>query len=200
MSLRIKSVGVLAFVALCSTAQADLLPLILQPSPDISSGFINTSYSAATDQFTAVGWTSAYFDGTTLNSMSVVGMFTLTATIDEFGVATAGTLTLEGEVSGFGPSLLTADLLLSGANFGWSADGLTFEFMFDVTGGEMAAIFGDIVGVILSPSSSGFAGFGSDFSHSGFGGVADVAPPIPAPATIVLLIGAACGIQRRRRR
>ena len=91
--------------------------------------------------------------------------------------------------------MLTGNLTEFGAGTG---DPL--EFLFDVTGGDAAALMGPAVGVVLS-----FSGFGgnllSDFSTS-FTSVADtfsVPTAVPAPAALTLLVIGLVGILLQRR-
>ena len=144
-------------------------------------------------------------DGVTAINISG-GTFDIVATITEVGAATAGSLTIQGGVSGFGPTLLTANLV----DFGYfDGGGDLFEFLFTVTGGDLAtqALYGDpgaVVGVIINANGSSFAGsFGQSFDNNGgfpgFGfGSSDTAP-IPAPGTLLVML-AAGGLRARRRR
>ena len=101
------SIGFLAGIAiLASTAQADLLNLWPQ-NPDITSSFITVSYNSGTDQFNANGTATQLVDE--LNNVYNItgGSFALNATIDGTGAASAGSLSIGGNVNGDGPSLLT---------------------------------------------------------------------------------------------
>lgn len=194
--------------ALCGTARGDLLNLTFLPEPDFMASFIDVTYDAASDAFLASGFTSQ-LNGTDLDATD--GLFSISATIDGSGVlGTGGTLSIGGAIGGAGPSLLTGDL----TDFGFRPipGGDPFEFLFDVTGGDLAGLFGGIGaqgGIILSA----FGGFDGSFASSfdnlmdfGFGsmagtglGVADVAL-IPEPASIMLGMigmGMIAGVRRR---
>ncbi len=74
--------------------------------------------------------------------------------------------------------------------FGFDGSNDPLEFLFGVTGGSMAGLFGSVGGVILS--DTGFPGnsFSSNFSNTGLG-LSDTGtptPPVPEPATLALLL------------
>lgn len=192
-------------------AMAAPLNLDLQNTPDILSQFIDVTYSAESDALRAEGFaltidTMGGGPGTATPINN--GTFAINATVDAEGFATGGTLEIRGVVAGRGgPS----NLLLSGnlVAFGFveGVRGLnpdTLEFLFDVTGGSLADLFGAQAGVILG--ASGFTGsFVNDWNNnSGIPGlgaaVADTAPPVPAPFGVsVGLAGLALAATRRRR-
>lgn len=215
---------------LASTAEASLLGLTLEDSPEVSSGFINVSYSASTDEFLASGfslslvtqglWTPIFPDP--------IGNFNISATIDELGTASSGSLSIAGSLLGAGPKLLTGTL----RDFGFLGDGGDlFEFLFTIDDGTLAVpglfgVPGSLIGVILDANGSDFNGsFTTDFTNSlsrrshghkhgrrhgrkhghehdqlhGHGfGVARTAP-IPEPATLVLLLTGALAWRGGRR-
>jgi len=197
---------------LATTTQAALLNLTLADFPDIVSGFIDISYDASTDastgMFIASGFAFQLKDGSGIESIDS-GIFNLVATIDSSGTLLAGgTLTIGGTIAGLGftsGTLLTGDLTAFGFPDG---GGDPLEFLFDVTGGDAAGLYGSTAGIIL-----GFSGFGGDFTTdfdnldgtmAGTGyGVADTAPiATPVPAALWLFgSGLLClaGMTRRRR-
>lgn len=195
---------VATFVALLigGAAQAALLNLDLL-LPDVESGFIDVQYDADSDLFTASGFALTLdFDGEPPPDENIIdGLFSLSLFLDENGeiLPAGGTITISGSVLDLGPELLTGNI----TEFGFmdSPGGEIFEFVFDVTGGDLAPQFGPLGGVILDAVDSGFGGtFDTSFANSGFSGVADTAP-IPEPATsLLLLIGAAVCQARRRSR
>lgn len=207
--MRIRTVllgmGLLAALA-ARSAQAAPLGLTLIDKPDIVSAFIDVTYDATSDTLTASGFALAI--DVPPPTPIVGGTFDLLATIDDTGALISGSLTVGGAVLGGGPMLLTGVL----NSFGFpSGPGDPFEFLFNVTGGDLAGLFGGIGslnGVILS--GTGFPGdFTGDFDNliagiPGTGtGMADIAP-VPEPATITLfLLGAitllAGGHWRRRK-
>ncbi|HRP62133.1 MAG TPA: hypothetical protein PK400_02445 [Phycisphaerales bacterium] len=202
MSQRMNMVWAAVAASACTAVtQGSLLNLTLEPSPDITSGFIDVTYNAGTQQFAATGFALSMFDG--VNNAITNGGFAITATIDNSGNALGGLLAITGNVGGFGMNLLTGNLQAFGFMPG---GGDLFEFVFEVTGGDLAPAYGGVgslFGVILNAVGSTFNGnWGQSFNNNGgipgFGfGVSDTAP-IPAPAALPLL--AAIGLIARRRR
>jgi hypothetical protein len=165
----------------------------------------------------ANGYTLTYYDGDTQWDMDSYepNSFLIEATVDESGNATSGTLTLIGNVQGYGPTLLTADLIA----FGWAffdtlnpdSDAAMFDWHFQVTGGSLAGLYGGTgatVGTILSlVSVAGSVSqtlFTTDFNNNGGlpgwgSAVADTAP-LPEPATLALLTLGSLALCRRRRK
>lgn len=201
-----------ALFATAVPAAAAPIGLTLVNSPDITSGFIDISYNTASGLLQADGFALEMFDDT--NGINAInnGLFNLDATIDGSGTLINGTLTITGEVVGFGSAnpLLTADL----TDFGFqdAPGGELFEFMFTVTGGDLAtpAFFGNLGdgtgGLILSIGDpNAFDGtFDTDFNNNfgipGFGsGVSDVGL-VPEPGTLALMLVSGLFVRRRRRR
>jgi hypothetical protein len=202
---------------LVGNAYADLTSLTLQPSPDIASFGIDVAYNASSHTFAANGIATCIGIGSpddpiVFNENSLtMGTFLISATVDNAGVASSGSLTIGGEVLGYG----STGPLLTGNNLSFfnsfftgtqnpSSDVSIYEFLFDVSGGEMAGLFGGSgakVGVILSwVSTAGdvaqnqfTANFDNLNGHTfgeGWGtAMSDVAQPIPEPATLLLGIG-----------
>lgn len=139
----------------------------------------------------------SYDDGIGAAEGIAGGSFTLNAVIDETGDASSGSLSIGGTVDVFGPSLLDGVLV----DFGFiDAGGMILEFLFSVTGGDLADEYGGInaeFGVILDTRDLGYSGdWTKDFLLNG--GVADTAA-IPAPAGLALLgLAGLCGRRRRR--
>jgi hypothetical protein len=195
-------------MAVTSAARAELLNLNLLV-PDIESGFIDVMYDASGDMFSATGFALAIdYDGIAPPDYNINnGSFDLSASIDDFGSASSGSLAIGGDIPGLGVmgSLLTGSL----TDFGFqTGGGDLFEFLFTVTGGQLAGDFGGLgatVGVILNADGSTFTGdwtldFNNNGGNPGFGlGVADTAF-IPAPAGLAVLLGAGFCAGRRRRR
>ncbi len=199
-------VGCLLSVAAQTPSSAGLLNLELLDSPDIFSAFLDVSYDASDQQFSAVGFAFTIDDGLGPQININNGSFELLASVTNAGLATDGTLALGGEVLGFGSfnPLLTGELV----DFGWrDGGGDLFEFLFTVTGGDLATTEyygepGAVLGVILTAEfgSGGFTGsFSEDFANGGTG-LSNTAP-IPEPATIwlgVISLGAVAGFKRPR--
>lgn len=196
-----------AFLMLGTTAQAAPLNLTLNNVPDIISSFIDVTYTASTDSFSASGFALELDDdGIGLPEAIAGGTFNLSANINASGVLSGGSLTIGGTVASLGfnsGTLLTGDLTAFGFP---GAGGDPLEFLFDITGGDAAGLYGSLPGGIIL-SDAGFTGdFTNDFDNliggvTGTGiGVSDVAP-VPLPAAVWLfgsgLLGLA-GIGRRR--
>jgi len=206
-STRVRLVGLAATTAMMIAvpAQADVLDLDLLDFPDVASSFIDVTYDADADAFAAVGFATSFDDGSGPASPISMGSFNLFATIDDAGVLGGGSIEIGGSVDGFGPTLLTGDL----TDFGFMpGGGQILEFTFNLTGGELAGLYGGVgstIGVILDIDSGTYSGdFGMSFDNlaggvpgTGFG-VADVAPVVPAPATLALFAGLATAGRRRR--
>ena len=183
-------------------AHAALLNLQLQPTPDIYSGFITLDYNAGTDWLSAQGYAFSLNDGS--GSYTIAGgTFDLTATIDDFGGLSSGALSIGGDVNNFGPTLLTGDMI----DFGFMdpPGGDLFEFLFTVTGGDLATMYGGMgsqFGVVLGAMGAGFDGtFTNNFANNGQG-VADAAPIVPGPSALIALaagLGLTASTSRRRR-
>ncbi len=177
------------------SVQAGPINLLLADHPDIMSAFMDVVYDAGTDQLVASGFALTFDDGSG-PAMGIAGGTTdIIATIDALGTLGGGTVTVNGTVTSLGfnsGTLLTGDL----TQLGFATNGTdVLEFVFDVTGGDAAALYGNSpAGIILS--FGGFSGsFGSSFDNlfSGMAGTgfatSDIAPVIPAPGAFTL-----CGI------
>ena len=191
-------------------AQSAPLDLVMVP-PNIFSGFIDVAYDAGTDTLTASGFALEYDDGIGPVAPIADGTFGLTATIDDGGILSGGTIAIGGTINAMGfisGTLLTGDITA----LGYPGNGSdVLEFLFDVTGGDAADAFGPIGATILS--GTGFGGsFAAAFDNLIFGlpgtggGVADTADPpkIPEPGSTGLLmvtgLGMAMLLAARRRR
>jgi PEP-CTERM motif len=205
-----------ALILLGGNVQAGFLELNLQPAPDIAVFNIDFTYNASSHALSANGMATCISIGDPENDPIVfdesslqMGTFLLSATVDNAGAASSGSFTLGGKVLGYGSTgpLLTANNLSYFNSFftdtqNPSSDVADFEFLFNVTGGEMADMFGGPgakVGIILTwVSAAGDAAqnqFTANFDNlhghtfgEGWGtAMADVGQPIPEPATMALL-------------
>jgi hypothetical protein len=216
-----------SLVLLIGNARADITSLTLQPTPDIASFSIDIAYNAASHTFAANGMATCIAIGSPDDpivfdeSSLTMGTFLISATVNNAGVASSGSLTIGGKVLGYGSTgpLLTANNLSFFNSFFTDTlnpdmDVAMFEFLFDVSGGEMADMFGGAgakVGVIIGYTGVGpdvtqnqfTANFDDLFGHTfgeGWGtSCADVAQPIPEPATLFLLAAGAAAVLRRRK-
>jgi len=188
------------------TATASPLSLTLLQAPDIISGFLDISYDAATDTLSVSGFALEIDDdgvgpAETING----GSFDLSASIDASGALSGGSVSIGGTIPSLGYSggtLLTGTLTAFGFP---DLGGDPLELLFDVTGGELAALYGaGSVGIIL-----GDTGFGGSFANSfdnliagmaGTGtGVSNTAP-LPEPTTGALLTQGLVGLAWSGRR
>ena len=169
-----------------SQAQAAPLNLTLLDTPDIFSSFIDVNYVAATDAFTASGFAMTLDDDGSVPPEDIAGgSFDLSASINDTGLLASGTLAIGGTVAALGfnsGTLLTGNLTAFGFPGG---GGDPLEFLFSVTGGDAAGLYGGVgsTGGVLLTGGTGFTGdFTADFRGAGTA-VADVAPiPLPAAA------------------
>lgn len=205
----ISSIGhaviILLAILFVNPAQAAFLNLFLEDFPDILSSFIDVSYNEVTRQFVSRGDALEFDDDGSLPPEDIAdGTFDLTASIDNTGNLSGlgGTLTIGGTVPTLG---FKSGTLLTGAltAFGFpSAGGDPLEFLFDVTGGDAAGLYGAEGGVILT--QTGFGGiFAVEFSGTGLGQSDTGVQSIPEPSAVLLLAGGLAGIAgcaRRRRK
>jgi hypothetical protein len=118
----------------------------------------------------------------------VGGSFDINANINFNAQTASGTLSIGGTIAGLGfnsGTLLTGTFnsALASQTFG-AGPGDPLEFLFTVTGGDAAALYGGVgstAGVILS--QSGYTGsFAGNFSSAPFGALADTFQSQPGPA------------------
>ena len=182
-------------------ARAIPLDLNLSDSPQIATFSINVNYRAKQDRFTADG-TPLEFDDDGIGAPEIIsnGIYNITATIDQLGNASGGSLTIDGTIASLGfnsGTLLTGNLTAFGFP---DAGGDPLEFLFDVTGGDAFSLFGPVVGIKLS--DSGFTGsFASNFKNNG-NGRNEASPPVPEPGTFLLMLtglGVLFGLRKRLR-
>lgn len=184
-------------------AQAALLNLTPSP-PDVFSSFIDISYDAGSDIFQADGFaTTLDDDGIGAAEGIAGGLFSLNATIDQSGSLSGGTIAIAGTVANLG---FTSGTLLTGnlTDIGFAdTGGDPLEFLFSITGGDLAGLYGGTGGVILSNTS--FTSWLNSFQNAPFAGVSDTfaVSPIPVPAAVWLFGSALLGLAgygRRSRR
>ena len=182
--MRIQQIGlktlapmvVCQMVLVAGLAQAASLNLTLQDTPDIVSGFIDVNYDAVTDAFTATGF-AFQIDAPPVEAI-VGGTFDLKATIDDNGNLLGGSLVIGGTVANLG---FNSGALLTGTLTAFGFPDLgdePLEFLFNVTGGDAAGLYGSTAGTVLT--QSGFNGsFDSDFRNVSAGNANTAAVPVP---------------------
>ncbi len=192
------------------SVQAELLDLVLFDFPDVFSAFIDVTYDSGLKEFEAKGFAMTFDDNGDPAKDITSGDFNITAAIDNAGKLSGGTLTILGDVLGFGPTLLTADIV----DFGFmdAPGGDLFNFLFITTGGDLAVPHfggvGSTIGVTLDADGSDFDGFFTgDFDNlvngvpgtgTGFG---DTGVQVPAPGAVLLgMLGLSLAAAQRRRR
>ena len=194
----------LVLVLAVGAAQATPLDITLQPFPDIYSAFIDVTYTVGgPDNFRASGFAFELDDDGVGPWLAIdSGTFDIIATITGTGAFTDGSLIIGGTQGSNGSPLLAGALTAFGFP---NAGGDPLEFLFSVTGGSLAGLYGGlgaITGVILTDT-----GFGGSFTEAfdnlhSWAAVADTAPDparIPEPSTILLVLAGASTAYLRKR-
>lgn len=217
--LKPRLVQLLSSFAICSclvaqSASAAIVPLVPgalgQGFPDVTVSMLNVSYDAGTDLLhagaAAGGILTIDQDGVLPTPDHIIFNSTFDAflTINDAGVASAGTLSLSGNYdSPGGPAVSLGSVNLTG--FGYDPSTGIFSFLFDGTAGTLPG-FGSVIGMNLAGNFpvSNPGGFGSDFNNLGqIGGLgtADVFVPVPEPSSMIVwsLCSAVVGLARRHR-
>lgn len=177
-------------------------------TPNLFSAPLTIQYTASSGLFTVSASTSAYHtqggDSLPVTDASSwgVGTFDLSANIATNGNLLSGTVTIEGAVydqSYDEPPLISYGTLLQGnlTAFGYQTNGVDqFDFLFNVTGGELADVYGSVGGIYLNTEEkTSFAGnFLTDFSTSGSQGDADTKMVIPEPEPQLLVVLSVLGL------
>jgi hypothetical protein len=179
-----------------SPARGSSLNLVLE-NPDISALSLTASYDASsgsTGTLTVTGWpTSFNITGTDTPDYPYIdnGQYDLTAQITKTGQPISGTLDIGGTI----PGLASSGTLLTGqlSQFGFESPpgGDIFEFLFNITGGDLASYYHGQAGIILTANGSGFDGsFTTNFATAASQAIADNFAPgaVPEPTTAILLL------------
>ena len=208
--------AIIALLTLLGSVQADI---VTQPTPDIASFSIDFTYNASSHILAASGMAVCISVGDPESPDNPIvfdedsllnGTFLLSAIVDNAGVASSGSLIMGGKVLGYGETgpLLTANNISYFNSFFTTTlnpnrDFAMFEFVFDITGGEMADMFGGLgaqvyidltwvqpaAGVAQSQFTGNFDNLvGVNYFGEGTGNaMADTVPVIPEPITVLLL-------------
>ena len=192
-------------ICLAATAAQAALLNLTKTTPDITAASVNVNYVAATSMFTATGFSSAYdLDGISPPDFSISAggvpsqQFLISMTVNNAtGALVSGTVAVNGTIPALGAnsgSLLTGTL----TNFGFMnpPGGTLFEFLFNVTGGDLLPAFGPLHtgGIILNATQNGGTPFTGVFT-SNFFNTASTAPAlgtadaffVPEPGSLSLL-------------
>ncbi len=218
-------VFIFSMVALWANSQSKAatdLPYVTNGLPDLTGSYMGVDYIASNGAFVVdSGLTTDYrisngHGGVTDVGVTTEGSYILSATINNSGVLTGGTLTINGAVGGGSVvTLLTGNLTTgaAGTAFGYGDDGdQVFQFLFTVSGGSLESAFGGsgAAGGIVFTAGFGngdtpFTGsWASNFNTDGTdNGVIDSfslkTVPVPEPSSILLVAsGVLCMVARRR--
>ena len=179
--------GALVFGLLLASAPAQAFPsLNLAPgTPDIESSFINVDYvgNNAGGTLVASGFANVLTPPGSPTGNIAGGTFDINANANFNAQTASGTLNIGGTIAGLGfnsGTLLTGTFVsTAGSQTFGAGPGDPLEFLFTVTGGDAAGLYGGVgstVGVILS--QSGYAGsFAGNFSSAPFNALADTFVP-----------------------
>lgn len=182
-------------------------------TPEIESVFITVDYvgNNAGGLLMASGFAQAVTPPGSPSGIITGGTFDINANINFNAQVAIGTLNIGGTVAGLG---FNSGTLLTGTFSSMPADqmfgagpGDPLEFLFDITGGDAAGLYGGIgsqAGVNLS--QSGYAGsFAGNFTSGAFQALADTfalpnTVPEPVSATLGVMGLGVLGLVTRRRR
>jgi len=209
---KISKIFFLFFVAtflIAGSANAALIGIDRDTYPDIYSDTSgHYSYISATDEFkvNAYAQTIVYFDGGIANFIyngSYLAQFKVDHSGDFMsGIPDATDLVIRGSLTQNGPvvDLLTGEMF----NFGWNWDSdnkiIQFDYVFNITGGSLADLFGGVGnngGSFSYAEVPSFNGWEKDNSGSK---VKTDTFPTPEPGTLLLLGTGLAGLAFYRRR
>ena len=202
--MRVATRGVLLAamgLALAATAGAELLHVETGDSALDFEGAAGLAYDAGSDGFTIDAAVTSLKVGGDSRALPAGTALRIRLRISGAGVAAgggadqdleiAGTLDLDGD----GTAEYTSPLLTGTFHgFGYE-NGVPdkFDFRFQVTGGSMAGVFGDMIGVAAASANSTFTGrFDASFTGDAAGSLGSVAGA-PAGATDLLPAAGAAG-------
>ncbi len=195
-------------LVLFASTSAVAAPLNLNSvHPDIASANVSVTFDANSDVLSAAGLAVQFADGVSVAPHPTIsgGSFSLTASINDAGVASSASLSISGLVVG-GLFDGTSGLLLTGtlADFGAGNSGDPLEFLFELTGGALAGAFGGIgapIGTILNGTgASGSFAVSFDNLLAGPGtGTATADTFVPEPSSAMLVLFGCVGLSAFRR-
>lgn len=197
-------VCVCAIAGSSAVVAADPIGLVLEPSPDMSVFSTLVEYDSSLDLLSIA---STDLSGVVLfddsGSSPVVGFnpifdptVNISVAVDDLGIATGARLSITGSfIDGGRPeTLLTGDGII---DFGSSGASGVLEIVMGTTGGSLAGLYGDQIGIIAGTDGTFGGTFDRDFRTTA--GLADIGRPIPAPASLGVLGLGLLAAQRRRR-
>lgn len=209
----VKNVGlVVAFVLFMSSVSFGALLGLSAPTPpiaDVDSFLVGVTYTPGNPMSLMVSGLPASFTmSDSVHHTIVDGIWNIMASVDTSGVASGGSLEILGTCPDVGANSGT---LLVGTldKFGYMdpPGGELFEFVFKVTGGDLAPYYGAEADVQLHATGAGFDGtFDQGFSNIvDYGdfqlatGTADTFAPVPEPASAALVLLGIAALRIRRR-
>ncbi|WP_371375145.1 hypothetical protein [Thalassotalea aquiviva] len=182
-------------------AQAGVINSTLDQTPedpDIASSFINTTYVGDADSgtLTASGL-AVRLTNLGVGSSITDGSFNITADIMANAGTASGSLEIGGTIASLGfnsGNLLTGTLAMIGG------PSMNLNFLFEITGGDAAVLYGGIgafAGVIMSGSGfDGVSSFTGDFSGA-FATADTFAVPLPGTIGLMLIGLIALGTRKK---
>jgi hypothetical protein len=177
--------------------------------PDVDTSLVDATYNAGTDTFHVTnqdlfgnpdpGGGNGVFQYA-LSSITGgnvdTGTYDINAIIDENGVFTSGTVTLQGQIDGAGgvKDIFSGNIVAQPGNAGIVAGSNVMEFIVSITSANSSLGYsvGSLAGIKLSGLGSGW-NFASNFERTGLSGGlnADNFALVPEPSSLALLgIGA----------
>ncbi len=173
-------------------------------NPDISSGFITSNYAGDSTGgvFSANGFAIQLTTDIPTNESITGGSFDLTANIQESLGTADGVLSIGGTIGNLG---FNSNTLITGTLLQVGGINMALNFLFNVTGGDAAALYGGVgstIGVIMNFTgyNGGFnAAFASDIENASSDTFA-VEVSTPYSLSIFLIGFIALGLRKKIRR